>query len=217
MNMWKNPIVTAVAGVLLGFFVGWVVGQGRPAPPTPTGAAADPHAGVPGAPALSNAPQMPPEGGRTAATGNPLLMEQARNLDQLLAEDPKNFQHLVQAGNVQYDMGNFVKAAVYYEKALAIRADSPDVLTDLGVCYRETNQPAKAIEYFDRAADLRPEHWQSRYNAAVVRLFDLNDAEGAQMELEKLKPILASLSGSGAAGDLPDLAGLEQEIAKRRK
>ncbi len=217
MNMWKNPIVTAAAGLLLGFFVGWVVGQGQPAPPAPAAASADPHAGVPGAPSLSGAPQMPPEGGRTAATGNPQLMEQARNLDQLLAQDPKNYQHLVQAGNVQYDMGNFVKATDYYEKALALQADSPDVLTDLGVCYRESNQPAKAIEYFDRAADLRPEHWQSRYNAAVVRLFDLNDAEGAQMELDKLKPIIASLRGSGAAGELPDLVGLEQEIAKRRK
>jgi Tfp pilus assembly protein PilF len=217
MNMWKNPVVTAVAGLLLGFFVGWVVGQGQAAPPAPATAAADPHAGVPGAPSLSGAPQMPPVGGRAAAAGNPQLMEQARNLDQLLAKDPDNYQHLVQAGNVQYDMGNFVKAATYYEKALAMQADSPDVLTDLGVCYRETNQSAKAIEYFDRAADLRPEHWQSRYNAAVVRLFDLNDPEGAQLELDKLKPILASLSGSVAAADLPDLAGLEQEIAKRRR
>lgn len=217
MNMWKNPIVAAVAGLLLGFFVGWIVGQEQTAAPAPAAAAGDPHAGVPGAPPLSGAPQMPPEGGRTTMTGNPQLMEQARNLDQLLAQDPANYQHLVQAGNVQYDLGNFVKAATFYEKALAIRADSPDVLTDLGVCYRESNQSAKAIEYFDRAADLRPEHWQSRYNAAVVRLFDLNDAEGAQMELNKLKPILASLKGSSASGDLPDLAGLEQEIAKRKK
>jgi hypothetical protein len=35
MQFWKNPIITAVAGILLGFFVGWIVGQGQPAAPPP--------------------------------------------------------------------------------------------------------------------------------------------------------------------------------------
>jgi tetratricopeptide (TPR) repeat protein len=154
---------------------------------------------------------MPPQGGRTAATANPRLLEQARELETLLAQDSNNYDHLVQMANTQYDLNDFVKAAGFYEKARAIRDESPDVLTDLGVCYKETGKAQKALELFDRAADMRPDHWQSRYNAAVVRLFDLNDAAGAKVELEKLKKL------QGKIPNIPDLTGLEGEIAKRTK
>jgi len=209
--MVRNPLITAIAGLLVGFFVGFVVGQGQPAAPAPQ-AAADPHAGVPGAPPLTGAQNPPPDGGRTAATGNPQLMEQARELDRLLAQDANNYAHLVQMGNVQYDMQNYPKAADYYEKARAIKDDSPDVMTDLGVCYREMRKSEKAIELFDMAADAAPEHWQSRYNAVVVRLFDMSDLGGAQGELDKLQRLRKERPDLG----IPDLSGLEQEIAKRK-
>jgi hypothetical protein len=207
--MWKNPIATAVVGILLGFFFGYLLGQKQAA--IPAHQASNPHAGVSGAPALTGQPQMPPEGGRTSGTGNPRLLEQARELDTLLAKDPNNYDHLVQAANTQYDLNNFIKAADYYEKARAIKDDSPDVLTDLGVCYKESGKPQKALELFDRAAEMHPDHWQSRYNAAVVRLFDLNDPAGAKVEVDKLKQM------QGKVPNLPDLTGLEGEIAKRMK
>jgi cytochrome c-type biogenesis protein CcmH/NrfG len=208
--MFKNPITTAVAGLLVGFFVGFVVGQRQPAAPAPQ-VQADPHAGVPGAPPLSGEKMAPPEGGRTAATGDPRLMEQGRELDRLLAKDPNNYQHLVQMANVQYDMQNYPKAADYYEKARAIKDDSADVMTDLGVCYREMKQAEKAIALFDKAADASPDHWQSRYNAVIVRLFDMPDPKGAAGELAKLKQLRAARPDLG----IPDLSGLEQEVAKR--
>jgi len=208
--MVRNPLMTAIAGLLVGFFVGFLVGQGQPAAPVAQ-AAADPHAGVPGAPRLSGAQSPPPEGGRTAATADPQLMEQARELDRLLAKDANNYAHLVQMGNVQYDMQNYPKAADFYERARAIKDDSADVMTDLGVCYREMHKPEKAIELFDRAADVSPEHWQSRYNAVIVRLFDMTDAAGARDELGKLQKLRKEQPQLG----IPDLSGLEQEIAKR--
>jgi cytochrome c-type biogenesis protein CcmH/NrfG len=211
--MWKNPALTAIVGGLIGFFVGYVVGQRQPAPPAlaPPAQQSNPHEGVPGAPALSGMPQKPPEGGRTAATADPTLMEQVRDVEALLAKDPTNYEHLVRLANLHYDLNNYARAAESYEKARTIKDDSPDVLTDLGVCYRETGRGQKALELFDRAADLQPQHWRSRYNAAVVRLFDLNDLNGAKKELEKLKKL------KGTVQDIPDLAGLEQEIAKRGK
>jgi hypothetical protein len=207
--MWKNPIATAVVGILLGFFFGYLIGQKQGV--VPAQRASDPHAGVAGAPPLTGQPQMPPEGGRTSATANPRLLEQARELETLLAKDPKNYDHLVQIANTHYDLNDFVKAVDFYEKARAIKDDSPDVLTDLGVCYKETGKPQQALVLFDRAADMRPDHWQSRYNAAVVRLFDLNDPVGAKQEVEKLKQL------QGKVPSIPDLTGLEGEIAKRTK
>jgi len=207
--MWKNPIVTAVVGILVGLFFGYLLGQGQGSAPAPR--TTDPHAGIPGAPPLTGQPQMPPEGGRTAATANPRLLEQRHELEALLAKDPNNYDHLVQLGNTEYDLNEFNKAVDYYEKARKIRDDSPDVLTDLGVCYKETGQPQKALELFDKAADGHPDHWQSRYNAAVVRLFDLNDAAGAKIEVDQLRKLQGKVAG------LPDLAGLEGEISKRMK
>ncbi|HQU33825.1 MAG: hypothetical protein B7Z68_10865 [Acidobacteria bacterium 21-70-11] len=209
--MWKNPVVTAVVGILLGFFIGYLAGQGQRVALPGASATVNPHAGVPGAPPLSGEAAKPPEGGRTAATANPRLLEQAHELEGLLAKDPKNYDHLVQMANTEYDLNDFIKAEDYYEKARAIRDDSPDVMTDLGVCYKETGNPQKALELFDRAADQHPEHWQSRYNAAVVRLFDLNDPAGAKREVEKLKQL------KGTVPNIPDLAGLEGEIARRTK
>jgi cytochrome c-type biogenesis protein CcmH/NrfG len=208
--MWKNPVVTAVAGILLGFFIGFLVGQGRPAEPLP--GMSNPHAGVAGAPALNGAPVAPPEGGRTLGTADPKLMEQARELESHLTRDPNNYTLLVQMGNVEYDMGNFDNAKGYYERARAIKDDSPDLLTDLGVCYRETKDPRKAVELFDKASSLAPDHWQSRYNAAVVRLFDLNDVEGAKRDLDQLKS-----GGAVPAADHANLEALEKEIARRLK
>ena len=209
--MWKNPVVTAVVGVLLGFFAGYLIGQRQPEAAPPAAASANPHAGVPGAPPLSGEAQKPPTGGRTAATANPQLLEQARELEGLLAKDPKNYDHLVQMANTEYDLNDFIKAVQYYERARAIKDDSADVMTDLGVAYKEIGQPKKAVELFDKAADVHPEHWQSRYNAAVVRLFDLNDPAGAKQEVDKLKQL------QGKVPNLPDLSGLESEIARRAK
>jgi lipopolysaccharide biosynthesis regulator YciM len=207
--MIKNPLITALAGLLVGFFVGYVVGQGGPAPATATAAGSATTASP--SRSLAGVAPAPPSGGRTQATANPQLMEEARDLDRLLQQDPNNYQHLVQMGNLQYDLGSYTKAITYYERARAIRDDSPDVMTDLGVAYRESGSPDKALELLDRAAEMSPEHWQSRYNAAVVRLFDLNDPKGAMEELEKLEKAKGDVQG------IPDLTGLRQEIEKKLK
>jgi tetratricopeptide (TPR) repeat protein len=187
----------------VGFFAGYILGERQAKP-----GLSDPHAGIPGAPPISgNA--APPQGGRSAASADPRLAQELRAVEQLLEKDPNNYEHLVQAGNILYDLNNFLRAIDYYERARAIRDDSPDVLTDLGVCYRETGNVQKALELFDKAADMHPGHWQSRYNAVVVRLFDLNDAAGAAAELAKLK----SLNNP----QIPDLSGLEKEIQQRLK
>jgi tetratricopeptide (TPR) repeat protein len=190
----------ALAGILVGFFAGYILGERQAKP-----GLSDPHAGIPGAPPISG----PPQGGRSAASADPRLAQELRAVEQLLEKDPNNYEHLVQAGNILYDLNNFLRAIDYYERARAIRDDSPDVLTDLGVCYRETGNVQKALELFDKAADMHPGHWQSRYNAVVVRLFDLNDAAGAAAELAKLKRLNNP--------QIPDLSGLEKEIQQRLK
>lgn len=205
--MWKNPIVAVLAGALLGFVTGYLVGQAQPLPaPAPAPAAVNPHAGVPGAPPLGGTGAMPP----AAAMPDPQLTQQLRDLEALLAKDPENYDHLVRAGNTLYDMNSYARAIDYYERARRIRDGSADVDTDLGVCYRETGNAQKAVELFTRAAALAPTHWQSRFNLLVVNLFDLGDLAAAEQQVAELRKLDVKAPG------FPDLAMFEKEIASRR-
>lgn len=205
--MWKNPLVTLVAGALLGFFGGYLAGQRQPRPSTAQPQApaampgANPHAGVPGAPPLGS--------GAAMAAPDEHLAKQLRDLEAMIARDPENYEHLVRAGNVLYDMGSFARANDYYERARRLRDDSPDVLTDSGVAYRETGNPARAAELFEQAARISPGHWQSRFNLMIVKLFDLDDLAGAERALAELKAIPEKPAG------FPDLTPIEKEIAAR--
>jgi tetratricopeptide (TPR) repeat protein len=83
------------------------------------------------------------------------------------------------------------QAVGYYEKALELQPDNPDVITDLGVCYRGLGQYEKALEMFEKASSLNPDHHQSRFNVVIVAGFDLNQwdrAEAALRELEAMNP-----------------------------
>jgi tetratricopeptide (TPR) repeat protein len=61
-----------------------------------------------------------------------------------------------------------------------------NLLTDLGVMYRRTKQPEKAIELFNKAIQQDPSHQPSRFNKGIVLLHDLNDATGAIASWEEL-------------------------------
>lgn len=205
--MWKNPIIALLAGALLGFVTGYLVGQGQPLPaPAVAPAAANPHAGVPGAPPLGAKGSVSP----AAAMPDQQLTQQLRDLEALLVKDPENYDHLVRAGNTLYDMNSYARAVDYYERARRIKDGSADVDTDLGVCYRETGNVQKAVELFTRAATLAPTHWQSRFNLLVVNLFDLGDLAAAEQQVAELRKLDVKAPG------FPDLAMFEKEIASRR-
>ena len=60
------------------------------------------------------------------------------------------------------------------------------MLTDLGVMYRRTGQPRKAIDAFNKAITMDPTHEISRLNKGIVLMYDLNDTEAALTSWEKL-------------------------------
>lgn len=204
--MWKNPLITLIVGALVGFLGGFVAGQRQPRPEAPASLAAmaaNPHSGGAGA-------QMP---GSSQAPGAPLDQDLVRQLQQIesqLAGDAENYQLLVRAGDTLYDMGDFARANDYYGKARQLRDDSPDVLTDSGVAYREMGDPHKAVELFEKASAMAPAHWQSRFNHMIVRLFDLNDTASAERILDELARL------SPKPREMPDLAPLRREIAARK-
>jgi tetratricopeptide (TPR) repeat protein len=79
-----------------------------------------------------------------------------------------------------------------------LNPNNADVTTDLGVMYRRTGQPQKAIEAFDKAAKIDPGHETALFNKGIVLMHDLNDLERAVKaweELVKRNPAATSPTG----------------------
>lgn len=76
----------------------------------------------------------------------------------------------VDQGNRAYDAGDYPAAIRAYEQALDVRGRDPGVLTDLGTAYfyRTPSDPAKAIEYYDRALAVDPTFPNAMFNKGVV-------------------------------------------------
>jgi len=119
---------------------------------------------------------------------------------------------LVKRGNALMDSALFDLAAVAYERALELDRTDPDVITDLGACYRELKKPEQAVRLFREAAQLDPRHAMSRLNTGVVLLFDLKDPEQAEQALQDCLKVAPA--GSEPARRATELLG---EIRKQRQ
>lgn len=152
-----------------------------------------------GAPAAQS--KMPADAAHGAAApatamhpgGDPNVMQQVLQqigvLKQRLEQNPRDAQAAIQLGNLYMDARKFDQAISYYERALAI-APNPDVSTDLGICYRAKGEPQRALEIFRSVSRANPQHWQSRFNEAIV-LMDMGDVDSARnivTALQKQRP-----------------------------
>ena len=178
--MKRETIIFTACGFLLGLTLGsFVIGPkiassklaGAPvvAEPTP--------AETPAAPAT--------------ATGNPMgaVMQQLAALKDAVAKNPKDADALAQLGDMYMQAAKFPQAAEYLERALAVRDDAA-VRMDLGICYKQSNQPEKALTEFKRSAAMAPDQWQPLFNEAII-LLDLqrmDEARVVAMKLQKMRP-----------------------------
>jgi tetratricopeptide (TPR) repeat protein len=92
----------------------------------------------------------------------------------------------------------YAQAVGFYEKAATLLPDDPNVLTDLGVCYRGAGDPQKALEAFTRAEKADPKHWQSLYNQVVVYGLDLKRPAEAAAALKRLEAVNPQAPGLAA-------------------
>ena len=100
----------------------------------------------------------PVGGGVPVGAGSPadyrLRIETA---EKIVAADPKNLQAWVQLGNDYFDTAQPQKAINAYAKALELKPDDPNVLTDQGVMYRQLRQFDKALANFEKAQQTESE------------------------------------------------------------
>jgi len=148
-----------------------------------------PHLAKAAAPAAAPAEQAPAAAAAPAAAPSMDQMNAVRQqigtLKAAIERDPKNFDALVQLGDMYMDAAKFAEAIGYFERALEVR-DEPSVRTDLGICYKNAGQPEKALAAFERSAAASPDQWQALFNEAVV-LGDLKRFDDARAVAAKLK------------------------------
>lgn len=98
--------------------------------------------------------------------------------------DPKGHRLL---GLARASLGEYSVAAEEFEKAIALGARTPDVLTSYGemLSINEQSPPDAALQAFDEALNLAPNHLRARLDRAEAR-FSRKDFAGARDDLRFL-------------------------------
>jgi len=169
----RYTILGLAVGLVLGIFIGYQAGSAAAVRPAAMGAM---PASMPGAPAMPAMPaQVPPQApGADADLQGRIAMNQS-----IVARDPRNVMAWIQLGNDFFDTHQAQKAIEAYGRALELRPNDPNVLTDQGVMYRALGQFDKAIKNFEQASRADPKHVQSLFNMGVVYAHDLKDPKKA--------------------------------------
>jgi len=125
--------------------------------------------------------------------------EHHRELEEAVRKNPQDLHAWIQLGNHLFDDNKPREAIRAYERALAIKGDNPDVLTDMGIMYRHLGEFERAVEIFIQAGTINPLHEQSRFNLGVVLFFDLNRKDEARKvwrELLNINPGVKTPDGA---------------------
>jgi len=170
--MRTDSIFFAIAGMLFGVILGWVIGaQQAPAGP----------AAVPAAAAGESAPQQ-----AAARQAPPLDEARVQSLMTVLKSDPKNAAAAVQLANTYFDAEKYPDAIKWYEASLQVEPANPDASTDLGVSYYYTGQVDRALQQFETSLKIDAKHTKTFLNRGIVLAFGKQDLVGAQAAWEQV-------------------------------
>ena len=188
----RNIMFALAGGLAAGFIAGYFVFGGESKPAAGPVVAAPVNA-APVMPAPSLAGGIP---GTMPALPSPEVQARITTIEAAVLADPKNHDAWVALGNEYFDSHQAQKAIDAYAKALALKPEDPNVLTDQGVMYRQIGQFDKAIATFQKANKVQPSHVQSLFNLGIVYANDLNKPDEAAKAWNK---ILATAPNSDQA------------------
>lgn len=124
-----------------------------------------------------------------AADVQTALAQAAAPLRDAVNKNPDGYDSLVKLGNVLYDGQQYPSAIQFYERALGIHPENPDVRTDMATAYWYTGNADKAIAVMQTSLKYRPGRPQTLFNLRWVCW--QGKADPAQLmghEAEWLKP-----------------------------
>ncbi|MGC1453413.1 MAG: tetratricopeptide repeat protein [Candidatus Sulfotelmatobacter sp.] len=147
-------------------------------------------------------PQQPDPNAQAA------LAQASAPLLEAVRQNPNDYDSLVKLGNLFYDGQQFPSAIQYYERALVIHPENPDVRTDMGTAYWYTGDADKALAAMETSLKYRPGHPQTLFNLGWVRWQGKQDPKGAVQAWQQLLK---------ANPDYPQRQQVEQYIAKAQE
>ena len=219
----KDNLLYTVIGILVGFIAGYLIKDmmvtRQPPRLTPELRAQIAMEGEnPAQPAGGETAAEGPTDARTADTSNPgmggaapggsgPMNAEVQQLRAYVEQHPDDADAVLQLANLNFQIRNWPRAQELYSHYLKLRPDNPDVLTDLGVTYQQTQEFDKALECFRQAHKVAPQHWKSSFNEVVVLALDLHrfdEADPILKELQRMQP-----------GN-PDVARLAEEVTRQR-
>ena len=185
--MSRDSFLFLIIGILIGFLAGYILqeemadrqpqrlvhGEGAEAVAMPAGPMMQEPGGGGG-------------GGAAAAGGGP-AMPIVRELTARINENPNDAEAILELANLNFDINNWQRCQELYTRYLALRPNSPDVLSDLGVTYRALGNFDQALATFDQSLKQAPDHWLARFNKAIVLGIDLQRYDEALAAIEELK------------------------------
>ena len=153
----KENILFTVAGLVLGFFIGFFLANS-------TGAGQ-----MTATPATANSarPLNPEESGGQLPPGHPNIAAsngsaastsaQAQQAMDEADRSPKDFAAQIRAAAVFYQLGSYDKAKLYLGRSLALKPDDPDALTGMAHTLYDTGDFAGASGYYEKALAKNPD------------------------------------------------------------
>jgi cytochrome c-type biogenesis protein CcmH/NrfG len=185
--------VLAAACLLLGVVLGYLF-RGSASPAMPVAAA-------------TSQPQVAAQS--QALAGTQVELERASApLLEAVQRNPNDYDSLVKLGNLFYDAQQFPNSIQYYERALKIHPENPDVRTDMGTAYWYAGNANQALVAMETSLKYRPGHPQTLFNLGWVRWQGKADPKGA---IEAWEQLLKSNP------DYPQRQQVEQYIAKAKE
>jgi tetratricopeptide (TPR) repeat protein len=159
--MKREPVVFAVAGMVFGFVLGYMVASWDS--PTRVVSAGGPSAASPARGPVSGGALEPHGGGST-----PLDPDEVKALESLAARDRSNVAVRIELGNLLMDHERFDEAARWYREAVALDSSQPDVLVDLGASLVNSGKAEQGLAEFEKALKLDPGHKKALFNKGIA-------------------------------------------------
>ena len=224
--MSKNFVI-CVAGIVIGFALGFFITNAVTKPgassPSPTRAASEGQAGPlrpeqvsgdlpPGHPSVGDGDAGGAGGDSAASTS-----QEAQAAMDKADRAPKDFQAQFDAALVFYRLRDFDKAALYGNRALALKGNDFDALALVGNVKYDAQDFASAADFYGRALAVRPDSPDVRTDLGNT-YFNRKDYDRAVAEYRKSVALDPNHLNSwkniaGAAVQKRDRALLEEALA----
>ena len=170
--MKSDSVAFGVAGIAFGLIAGWIIGtqQAKPSQPAPQPTT------------TASSPSSDSSNTRAA------IVDEAKvnALKSIAEKEPANAKSRIDLGNLYFDAERYDDAIMWYEQAVKLSPNDPNLSTDLGVCYYYTNQPDKALARFDASLKVDPKHVKTLLNLGIVLAFGKQDLAGATKAWEQV-------------------------------